>query len=114
MVKDNRILQYLVKNGYKILRVTENLHAQADGQGDYRYSWWVADTFEAADVASKAINDQFNIVEGLEITDFVNLNRIHNDEQSMLSMFRREIESDWQVKMRMKFSSNTKWKLYFK
>jgi hypothetical protein len=50
----------------------------------------------------------------MEITDFVTLKRTHNDEHSLLNAFRKEIESDWQVTMDMKFSPNTKWKLYKK
>jgi len=101
------IIEFMLTAGVTILRITENEYTEIAEQ---RYSWWVAHSFTPSSTQGVDSID-FNEVQGIEITDFVNSRHHELDKTKLVADFQTYIEGKAENTI-MQFSHTVKWKKY--
>ncbi len=108
MTIDN-IIGFITDVGYDLLKIYENPNEVGE---TLRYSWWVINEWSPANGNIES-NDDFSVVVGFEITDFININHVDQNRESFIGKFEVYIDKK-DIQWRCKFHKAIKWKLYSK
>ena len=98
-------IEFVLSTDFKLLKIYEDEHSSGFIE---RFSWWVANQWTPAKVTGEE-GTEFHMVQGIEITDFMNINHIEQSQKVFVEKLVNYVEAHKTIIC--KFHPAIKWKL---